>query len=167
MSELYNALTKKTDSSRNGTMPAAPAAFALQGVKGGEMETLRAILIGNLPEMIREALERLTARVAEQSAAFRGELDELERRLEKRIADIEQRANASRNELRDQILSQSKLLSDSIQERSDHAIQVSMKGVTELRQVKLDRNAFADFLRHTAEHFAGSIESEGHSAAAK
>jgi hypothetical protein len=162
MSKVYNALTitEAERMSRGSAEPTAPAALAFQTANSGELDTIRSILVGNLPEMIGEALERLGAKVSEQASAFRGEIEELERRFEKRITDIEARANASRSELRDQILSQSKLLSDSIQERSEHAIQVSMKGVTELHEAKLDRSSFADFLRQTSEHLATSAERE-------
>ena len=48
-----------------------------------------------------------------------------------------------------------KLLTDSIQERSQQVNQVSMRRVKELHATK-DRAQFAHFLRHTAEHFAHS-----------
>jgi hypothetical protein len=159
MSKVYEALTitEAQRSARNAAEPTATAAgLAIHSPSGGELEKIRAILVGNLPDMIAEALERLSVRITEQSATFRSDLDGLERKLNARITEIEARSNCGRNDLRDQILSQSKLLTDSIQERSEHAIEVSMKGVMELREAKLDRRSFADFLRHTSEHFARS-----------
>jgi DNA anti-recombination protein RmuC len=169
MTKVYEALkmAEAQRSSGNAAEPGATVRLATHDPGAGELERIRAILIGNLPEILEEALDRLSAMITAQSASFRSELDGLEQKLDKRIAEIEARSSHGRNELRDQILSQSKLLTDSIQERSEHAVQVSTRSVKELSEAKLDRGDFAEFLRHTAEHFArraaGGDDGEGRS----
>src|SRR2546426_2185777 len=154
MTKVYDALkiAAPPRSSGKAFEPGATAGLAVDAPGAGDLERIRAILIGNLPEILTQAVDRLTATITEQSASFRGDLDGLEQKLNRRIAELEARSNHGHNELRDQILSQSKLLTDSIQERSEHAVLVSMRSVKELREAKLDRIDFTEFLRHMAEH---------------
>jgi hypothetical protein len=159
MTKVYDAL-RVAESERTAAKFAPPAASVGHGVRAqsaGELEQIRAILVGNLPDLLEEALDRLSAKIHEQSVALRRDLEQLEHKLDKRISEIEVRSQHGHNELRDQILSQSKLLTDSIHERSEQVNQASLRRVHELHESKLDRAAFAQFLRHTAEHFARSV----------
>jgi hypothetical protein len=163
MTKIYDALqmAEAERAAGRGVPQSASAGFATHASGGSELEQLRAILIGNLPQLLEEAIGRLSAKIGEQSASLRTEFEELEQKLGRRITEIEARSNQGHSDLREQILSQSKLLTDSIQERGEHAIQVSVQGVKELREGKLDRGDFAEFLRNMAEHFARAAAGGG------
>ena len=78
MTKVYEALkmAEAQRSSGNAAEPGATARLATHDAGAGELERIRAILIGNLPEILEEALDRLSAMITEQSASFRSELDD-------------------------------------------------------------------------------------------
>ena len=164
MTKIYDALrsaeaeraTGRAAEPRGAAEPTAPAA-------NGELDQIRALLVGGLPELLEETVARLSAKLSEEAASLRADLDRLEAKLDSRIAEIETRAKQGHHELRDQVLSQSKLLADSIQERGENVIQYAVRSVNELGASKVDHSDFARFLRHTADHFArtASGESDG------
>jgi hypothetical protein len=165
MTKIYDALRlaevdrsagKFAESKAAAAHPKTAAVLPAKTPGAGDLDQIRAILIGDLPGLLQDALDRLGAKINDHSASLRADLEQLEKKLGDRISEIETRAKHGHNDLRDQILSQSKLLTDSIQERSEHVNQISQRRVKDLHEAKLDRADFAHFLHHTAEHFAHS-----------
>jgi hypothetical protein len=68
------------------------------------------------------------------------------RSIDGRIAEVEDKAERRQSALREQILSHSNLLSDTIQQRNDELSKRLAEGLAELRSAKADRDALAGVL---------------------
>ena len=111
-----------------------------------ELARLRGILFGSTMNEQEQALARIENRMAAHAAEVRTELDALGRRLENRIAELGARANQDQNSVREQLMGQSELLKNSIQERSDQTLLLVNRGLEELRDNKIDRTKLSEFL---------------------
>ena len=117
-----------------------------------DLDRLRGIIFGSLQNDQERALARLENRIAAQSAKIRGELDEIVRRLENRIEELDTRSSKDHDDLREQLLSQSNLLNDAIEERSAQVTEIVNEGLTDLANTKLDRQRFSAFVTSLREH---------------
>lgn len=124
----------------------APAAEAKPAATGSDLTRLREIVLGPWSSQFETAVDRLEARIATAVERTRSELSELERRLEARAVQLEGASRESQHQLGDQLQSQSKLLQDSIRERADQLRELAERGLYELRETKLDRDALSGFL---------------------
>lgn len=131
---------------------AKPGANGGHGDAAGDLGKLREIVFGDLLSRYGQELARLENRIAAEAAEVREELGQLGRRIEDRITDIDTRATKEQDSLRDQILSQSSALKDSIREQGEQAIKSVDEGLKELRASKIDHGTFSSFLRDLAEH---------------
>ena len=127
-------------------MPTPDDAAQLNGVVNGDLGQLREILFGAALKESEQEVARVETRVAMESARVRSEFGEFGRRLEERIAEIDTRSSKSLSDLREQLLAQSNLLSDAIQERNEHVVLHVNKALRELHQSKIDRTAFSNLL---------------------
>jgi len=116
------------------------------------LERLRGILCGSLLEKYAHEAARIETRVAMEASKIRAEVGELTRRFEGRIAQIDSSSQRGQAELREQILKQSSVLNDAIVERSDKALQKIDKGFQELRDSKIERSQFTNFLASLTSH---------------
>lgn len=127
-----------------------------------ELDRLRGIIFGSLQTDQEKALARLENRIAAQSAKVRGELDEIVRRLENRIEELDARSSKDQDDLREQLLSQSNLLNDAIEERSAQVSQLVNEGLRDLAHAKLDRQRFSSFLVNLKAHLDQAEEAPVH-----
>ena len=123
---------------------------AVQGAD--DLSRLREIIFGSFLSEYEQQIARIETRVAMEASKVRTEVAEIVRQLEGRIAQVDARAQKAQCDLRQQILSQSNLLSDAIQEHSEQAIHLVEKGLQELRVKKIDRTAFSTFLDNLRTH---------------
>ena len=135
----------------------ASAAQAAESVRSqpdaaSDLEQLREIICGALFNDYERAMDRLEQRIGVEAAALRSELAAIDRRVSDRIREIEARNTHAHSDLRDQLLSQSNLLNDAIQERSAHITRSMNEGLQELRETKIDRTTFSSFLGNLAAH---------------
>jgi len=146
--------------------PASEAKPVPNGAAGAadkhEIGALRDILFGTLLKENEEEMARVETRVAMEASKIRSEFGEFGRRLEDRIAEIDARTSKGLNELREQILSQSNLLNDAIQERNEQVALHVNKGMQDLRASKIDRATFSSLLFKLATH----LNQEGKAASA-
>ncbi len=151
-------LTKSSEESKDGKKPAVdptPNGDALEAAAAGgaldeSLLQLRQIIFGNRMSEFEEEVVRLENRIASESALVRQEVEELGRRLEKRITEIDTRATKGHSDLREQLLSQSNLLTDAIQERAEQAMNALNQGLQEVRESKLDNKTLANLLVNLA-----------------
>jgi len=85
-------------------------------------------------------------------------LVELSKTLEMRISEFDKKSQQSHGALRDQLLSQSNLLSDAIQQRHDEATALMNDGLRDLRDVKTDRGTLSSLLMDVAMRLKGDEE---------
>jgi len=130
---------------------AASGAAATPGAEDG-LERLREILFGSLLEKYAQQAARIETRVAMEASKIRTEVGELTRRFESRITQIDKRSLQTQGDLREQILTQSNLLNDTIKERSEKTLQMIDKGLQELRDTKIERSQFSNFLASLTSH---------------
>ncbi|MEM7410051.1 MAG: hypothetical protein AAF430_07455 [Myxococcota bacterium] len=128
-----------TETEATETTPASTA-------EADELSRLRGILFGSAINEQEQALARIENRMAAHAAEVRGEIDALGRRLENRISELGARANQDQNSVREQLLGQSELLKNSVQERSDQTLLLVNRGIEELREHKIDRTKLSEFL---------------------
>lgn len=86
-------------------------------------------------------------------------LVELSKTLEMRIAEFNKKSEQAQGALRDQLLSQSNLLSDAIQQRHDEATALMNDGLRDLREAKTDRGTLSSLLMDVAMRLKGEEES--------
>lgn len=144
LSKISRKISSKPEP-QAASKPAAPAA------EDG-LERLRAILFGSLREKYAQQAARIETRVAMEASKIRSEVGELTRRLESRIDQIDSRSARTQSDLREQILSQSNLLNETIKERGEKMLQVIDRGLQELRDTKIERSQFSNFLAGLTSH---------------
>jgi hypothetical protein len=127
-------------------MPTPNGAPPQNGGTNADLGQLREILFGAALKESEQEVARVETRVAMESARVRSEFGDFGRRLEERITEIDARSSKSLSDLREQLLAQSNLLSDAIQERNEQVILHVNKGLQELKQSKIDRTAFSNLL---------------------
>jgi hypothetical protein len=131
--------------------PGMPTADTAPRAEDG-LERLRGIIFGSLLEKYAQQAARIETRVAMEASKIRTEVGELTRRFESRIAQIDSRSARTQSELREQILAQSNLLNDTIRERSENALQKIDDGLQTLRDTKIERSQFSNFLASLTSH---------------
>jgi hypothetical protein len=141
---------------------AAPQTPAASPGGHDELEKLRGILFGNLQHEQGQALARLESRIAAQSTKLRAELDEIVQRIENRIEELDTRSTRDHDDLREQLLSQSSLVNEAIEERSAQVTDLVDQGIRDLGHAKLDRQRFAEFVSGLKVH----LDQESSAAAA-
>jgi hypothetical protein len=138
--------------------PGRPTGAAFSAMAGGasdpasDIKALREIIFGKLFEEYEQLMTRLEERLAGEASHLRSELAELDRTLAGRMEQIEARNVKAHSDLREQLLSQSNLLNDAIQERGEHVSKRLEDGLAELRETKIDRTTFSSFLGSLASH---------------
>lgn len=172
MTKLYDALREAGAVGKNAAEPAkAPAstpaaqvspghspsaAFAAIAGEAGdpasEIKALREIIFGKLFEEYDQLMQRLEEKLTGEASRLRNELVDLDRKLADRLEQIEVRNVKAHSDLREQLLSQSNLLNDAIQERGEHVNKRLEDGLAELRESKIDRSTFSSFLGGLASH---------------
>jgi len=131
---------------------AKPGANGGNGGAAGDLGKLREIVFGDLLGHYGQELARLENKIAAEATQIREELGQLGRRIEDRVTEIDTRAIKEQTTLREQILSQSNKLKDSIREHGEQATKLVDEGLTELRASKIDQGTFSSFLRDLAAH---------------
>jgi hypothetical protein len=105
--------------------------------------------------------ERLKAEHEERSEAGKEisrELRDTARNLDKRIAQLDELTTKSQRELRQQVLDQSKALTEEIRLRNRETTTVLTKEITELRTAKTDRAALAGMLTDVAVRLTNDLK---------
>jgi hypothetical protein len=118
--------------------------------------TLRELLedlgknLGTLERLIRcesnTALERCNTEARERKGAddlLTKRVEEIGLRLDARFSELEDRTKRAEREMRDHLLSQTKLLSEAITQHHEDAVRLVQDGLRELRASKLDKGALA------------------------
>lgn len=110
-----------------------------------------------LEDFIKSEVKSLTDRLAgEQNARvdatkdLSGEVQELSHNLDKKVMQINEQSAKSESDLRQQMLTQSKNLTDEIQKRHNEAIATLERESSEIREDKADRTAIADIFNEMA-----------------
>jgi hypothetical protein len=113
--------------------------------------------LDTLEDFIKSEVKSLTDRlVNEQNARIdsaqelAGGLKELSHNLDKKVTRINEQSAKSESDLRQQILTQSKNLSDEIQKRHNEAIEALERESSEIREDKADRIAVAKIFTEMA-----------------
>lgn len=132
--------------------PKASATVANDAKDGEGIENLREIIFGSMMEKYEEEIARLENRVAMEATSIRAEIAELGRTLENRVSEIDTGCSQAESVIREQILDQSNQLTEAIQECSERAIALMNAGVQEIRDQKIDRTTFANFLVNLGAH---------------
>ena len=131
---------------------AAGAGAEPSAASGSELEWLREIMFGALVREFEHTVTRLETRIAAEEAQLRGDLVKFEQRLEDHLVEVDTRSCQSQAEMRQQILSHSNSLNDTIKGRSADAVRGANGGFEELRREKLTTTEFSTFLRGLVEH---------------
>ncbi len=95
------------------------------------------------------ALERCNSETNARKAAddsLRKKIEEIGHNFDSKLAEIEENSKRIERELRDQILSQCKLLSDVITTRHEEAVRMADEGVQAVKAAKVDRSALSALL---------------------
>jgi DNA anti-recombination protein RmuC len=122
----------------------------------------------SLENFIRKEVESLADRLkaeqgdrAEAVKEVGRELRETAKALEKRLAVQDEQATKSQRELRQQILDQSKSLTEEIRSRNRETTTTLSRELTELRAEKTDRAALAGFLTDVAVRLTNDVKAPG------
>ena len=122
----------------------------------------------SLESFIRKEVESLADRLkseqgdrAEAVKEVGRELRETAKALEKRLAVQDEQATKSQRELRQQILDQSKSLTEEIRSRNRETTTTLSRELTELRAEKTDRAALAGFLTDVAVRLTNDVKAPG------
>jgi hypothetical protein len=107
LSRISARVTPKAEAPASEAKP-APGAAAGEDDKQ-EIGALRDILFGTMLEENERELARVETRIATDASKIRSEFGEFGRRLEDRIAEVDARTSKGLNDLREQIISQTKL----------------------------------------------------------
>lgn len=132
----------------------------LQERLGAEATRFRADLdeqLAGMGRLVHErseaAMEKIqsesTARQIGDEAVIR-KLEEVREHLESKLDTMIERANKAERELRDQLLSQCKLLSYAITQKHEEAVNLLTDGMAEMKATKLDRASVADLFKELA-----------------
>jgi hypothetical protein len=161
MTKVYDALLQaeserqqRTESpvSTDALFPSRAGARAVPPVPAGsQLERIREIMLGAIVQEFGHAVACLETRVAAEEAQLRGALANFERRLEDRLVEIDTLSCQRQVAMRQQILSHSSSLTDTIKERSADVVRSANADFEELRREKLTGAEFSTFLRGLAE----------------
>ncbi len=110
-----------------------------------------------LEDFIKSEVKSLTDRLANEQNAridsaqdLSGSLKELSHNLDKKVTQINEQSAKSESELRQQLLTLSKNLTDEIQKRHNEALASLERESAEIREDKADRTAIADIFNEMA-----------------
>jgi DNA anti-recombination protein RmuC len=124
--------------------------------------------VESLESFIKKEVESLAERLkteqgdrAESLKEIGRELRETAKVLEKRLAAQDEQATKSQRELRQQLLDQSKSLTDEIRSRNRETTTTLSRELTELRAEKTDRAALAGFLTDVAVRLTNDMKTPG------
>ena len=119
----------------------------------------------SMEAFIRKEIESLVERVkteqGERSDAVKEisrDLRETAKSLEKKLAQLDEQATKGQRELRQQILDQSKSLTDEIRNRVKESAAVLTRELQELRSEKTDRAALAGLFTDAAMRLSGDVK---------
>jgi hypothetical protein len=119
----------------------------------------------SMEAFIRKEIESLVDRVkteqGERSDAIKEisrDLRETAKNLEKKLVQLDEQATKGQRELRQQILDQSKSLSDEIRNRVKESAAVLTRELRELRTEKTDRAALAGLFTEAAMRLSGDMK---------
>jgi hypothetical protein len=151
------ANAQETPNEIAGQSPATPALDSMAtsdatGSAASEVENIRKLLLGSLPEQYERQIERLEVRIAESAADLHIALSALERRLEKRIVGVDAANRTSNGELRQQLLEEMRVVSEAVETYHAKAMQRVEQGLQELQSAKLDQATFSNFLESLARY---------------
>ncbi|HEY6066029.1 MAG TPA: hypothetical protein VIY96_07715 [Thermoanaerobaculia bacterium] len=121
-----------------------------------------------LESFIRKEIESLGDRLkseqeerAEAGKEISRELRDTARNLDKRIAQLDELTTKNQRELRQQVLDQSKALTEEIRLRNRETTTALTKEITELRTAKTDRAALAGMLTDVAVRLTNDLKTPG------
>ena len=122
----------------------------------------------SMEAFIRKEIESLVERVkteqGERSDAVKEisrDLRETAKTLEKKLAQLDEQATKGQRELRQQILDQSKSLTDEIRSRVKESAALLTRELKELRSDKTDRSALAGLFTEAAMRLSGDVKPSG------
>ena len=122
----------------------------------------------SMEAFIRKEIESLVERVkteqGERSDAVKEisrDLRETAKNLEKKLAQLDEQATKGQRELRQQILDQSKSLTDEIRTRVKESAALLTRELKELRSDKTDRSALAGLFTEAAMRLSGDTKASG------
>jgi archaellum component FlaC len=122
----------------------------------------------SMEAFIRKEIESLVERVkteqGERSDAVKEisrDLRETAKTLEKKLAQLDEQATKGQRELRQQILDQSKSLTDEIRNRVKESAALLTRELKELRSDKTDRSALAGLFTEAAMRLSGDMKPSG------
>ena len=122
----------------------------------------------SMEAFIRKEIESLVERVkteqGERSDAVKEisrDLRETAKTLEKKLAQLDEQATKGQRELRQQILDQSKSLTDEIRNRVKESAALLTRELKELRSDKTDRSALAGLFTEAAMRLSGDVKPSG------
>ena len=122
----------------------------------------------SMEAFIRKEIESLVERVkteqGERSDAIKEisrDLRETAKNLEKKLAQLDEQATKGQRELRQQILDQSKSLTDEIRNRVKESAALLTRELKELRSDKTDRSALAGLFTEAAMRLSGDTKPSG------
>ena len=122
----------------------------------------------SMEAFIRKEIESLVERVkteqGERSDAVKEisrDLRETAKNLEKKLAQLDEQATKGQRELRQQILDQSKSLTDEIRNRVKESAALLTRELKELRSDKTDRSALAGLFTEAAMRLSGDMKPSG------
>ena len=117
---------------------------------------------------IRKEIESLVDRVKTEQGERSDALKEISRdlrdtakNLEKKLVQLDEQTTKGQRELRQQILDQSKSLSDEIRNRVKESASVLTRELRELRSEKTDRAALAGLFTEAAMRLSGDVKPAG------
>jgi uncharacterized phage infection (PIP) family protein YhgE len=117
---------------------------------------------------IRKEIESLVDRVKTEQGERSDALKEISRdlrdtakNLEKKLVQLDEQTTKGQRELRQQILDQSKSLSDEIRNRVKESAAVLTRELRELRAEKTDRSALAGLFTEAAMRLSGDMKQPG------
>ena len=122
----------------------------------------------SMEAFIRKEIESLVERVkteqgerADAVKEISRDLRETAKNLEKKLAQLDEQATKGQRELRQQILDQSKSLTDEIRTRVKESAALLTRELKELRSDKTDRSALAGLFTEAAMRLSGDTKPSG------
>ena len=114
-----------------------------------KLDTLEEYIKGEVKSLTDRLVSEQNSRVETVSVLSR-DLKDLSHNLDKKVMQINEQGAKSESDLRQQMLSQSKSLTDEIQKRHNEAIASLERESSEIREDKADRTAIADIFNEMA-----------------
>ena len=119
---------------------------------------------GFIRKEIESLVERVKTEQGERSDAVKEisrDLRETAKTLEKKLAQLDEQGTKGQRELRQQILDQSKSLTDEIRSRVKESAALLTRELKELRSDKTDRSALAGLFTEAAMRLSGDMKPSG------